>query len=419
MSFKPPTSRLVVSLLSLAMLAGWAFYFFGLEPFLEAAYAGTSWEYFNDHAARWRLRHPDPSLRTFVQEATGLFFRLGSLATGIAAVGISFWMVAPRRIRTFLNAETSPFNLAFFRIVLFGYLLTVDVRQAAWFAQLPDVLQVPPPGWEFIVPVLPTDPGVVSTAGILFKAACLTGLVGCWSRTSAAIVAVLGLYVLGLPQFYGKINHNHHLLWFSGLLATSRCGDALALDAVWTAWRRPAASVPPTHRRYAQPLRYMWVLLGIIYFFPGFWKLANEGLTWALSDNLKFRMHHLWFGLNDFTPLFQLDRYPLLYQAGGLATIAFEISFVFSLPFRTLRHLAMGAALLFHQATAWFLAIYFASLPPLPAAVGRLGPRLETRRTTVPRSTPYSRVRRRIGLGAPCGPNAYDLGRPRPNPDNL
>ena len=42
---------------------------------------------------------------------------------------------------------------------------------------------------------------------------------------------MLGWYVLGLPQTFGKVDHDHHLLWCLFVLACSPCGDALAIDA--------------------------------------------------------------------------------------------------------------------------------------------------------------------------------------------
>ena len=51
-----------------------------------------------------------------------------------------------------------------------------------------------------------------------------TGMVGLFTRTSALFTTVLSFYVLGIPQFYGKVNHYHHLLWFAGILRQADAG---------------------------------------------------------------------------------------------------------------------------------------------------------------------------------------------------
>ncbi|MFE1744162.1 hypothetical protein [Coleofasciculus sp. H7-2] len=100
-------------------------------------------------------------------------------------------------------------------------------------------------------------------------------MIGLFSRTSALLTAFIGFYALGIPQFFGKVDRDHHLLWFSAILAASRCGDYFSGDAIFTAWKRADRGVvepPSSSSIYALPLRFVWLLLGIIYFFLGFWK---------------------------------------------------------------------------------------------------------------------------------------------------
>jgi len=343
---------------------GWGFYVFGLDAFLEAAYGGESWSYFNEYAARWRGRQSDPSLRLFLQEARALLFRFGLLVTVVVSLVVGTWWTRPQLLSSFFSEETSPFNLALFRIVIFGILLAFDLGEAQWYAQLPERLQFPPPGLSPILSVLSTDPTVVSVILIVFRVACVFGLFGLFTPVSAAVALVSGLYVLGIPQFYGKINHYHHVLWFTALLVPSRCADVLSLDTLRRACRSATVRSPQPDRAYALPLRYAWILLGIVYFFPGIWKFAGEGFAWAFSENLKYRMHSAWF-TKPFAPLFRLDQYPLLYKGAGVFTILFEIGFIFTLPFRSLRLWMAGIAFLFHESTRLFLAITFWTLYPV------------------------------------------------------
>ena len=95
---------------------------------------------------------------------------------------------------------------------------------------------------------------------------------------SAFFVGILGFYILGIEYFFGNVSHtHHHIVWFSLILAFSRCGDALALDSKGKNYG------PST--TYTIPIRIIWILIGILYFFPGFWKIYHSGPEWALHKS--------------------------------------------------------------------------------------------------------------------------------------
>jgi hypothetical protein len=198
-------------------------------------------------------------------------------------------LLQKRGSRELFSRRASPYNISLFRIAVFGVLLTFDLEQVHWYASLPSSLQVAPPGLSAILPYLPTDSSTVSFMGILFRGACIFGLLELFTRTSATVALVTGLYVLGVSQLYGKVNHYHHLLWFTTLLVPSRSADVLSLDALWHSRRSSSATVPEPDRGHALPIRWVWLLIGVIYFFPGFWKFVTEGFGWALSENLNLR----------------------------------------------------------------------------------------------------------------------------------
>ena len=112
---------------------------------------------------------------------------------------------------------------------------------------------------------------------------------------------------------------------------------------------------------YALPLFAAWTLVGMIFFFPGLWKLRESGIAWIASDNLRNQMYWKW-AQADFVPALRVDRSPLLCRIGAGLVVAFELSFPFLLPFRRLRPIAACGAWLFHLATAVFLKVSFASL---------------------------------------------------------
>jgi hypothetical protein len=279
----------------------------------------------------------------------------------------------------FFTAKTHPLNLAVFRLVLFLLLLWPHLLDplgpinstSSWYTEVPSELIVPPSGIRFVLKRLHVDPASliqphwVKASCVLVEAFCFTGLIGLFSRTSAFLVAVFGFYAWAIPEFYGKVDHNHHRLWFALLLAASPCGDALSCDALFALWRGAAPRAAALS--YGLPLRFVWLLIGIIYFFPGFWKIWHNGLDWAFSDNLKNMMYANWFYM-DWRPAFRLDRYPLLCHIGGLLTVVFEMSFIFLIFFTTGRYLALIGALFFHFMTWLVLGIVFWELPVLYGA---------------------------------------------------
>jgi hypothetical protein len=199
---------------------------------------------------------------------------------------------------------------------------------------------------------------------LVFSAA---GFIGLFSRSSALACTLLGFYCFGIPQFYGKVDHNHHLLWFAIILAVSPCGDFFTLDASRSAWKRADREItdpPSPSQAYALPLRFVMLLMGVIYFFPGFWKLWQSGFDWFLTDNLPRQLYLFWTWSFDglWLPAFRIDQHVLLYRIAAAATPLFELSFVFFMFHRTLRAVSAVGGLIFHASTNWFMRISFLSL---------------------------------------------------------
>lgn len=175
------------------------------------------------------------------------------------------------------------------------------------------------------------------------------GVLGIRPRLGFAVVTVGGVYLLGIPQLVGSTVHYHHLLWFSALLAVSPCGHAVTVF-------RP--SPPPRSAAYGVPLRLAWLLVGLVFFFPGLAKLLAQGPFWDPTPTLYWKWAQSWA----FTPAVQIDEWPGLLRAGGLAVVVFELGFVFAVFHRRTRMWAVAAALVFHAATSWLFNIKFSSL---------------------------------------------------------
>lgn len=222
-----------------------------------------------------------------------------------------------------------------------------------WAAQ-PAALRIFPSGFDWIghhVPIHPTVAwGVLAVAVV----AGLAGLVGFWSRLAMAITALAAFYLFGLCQLSGTVVHHHHLVWFATLLAASRCGDALSIDA--------RHKQHPPSVAYALPIWIARTLIAIIFFFPGLWKLRASGWAWIASDNLRNQMWWHWYELGGATPWLRVDHFPLLCRALAFGAVAFELAFPLLLFWRRTRLGAVGLALSFHALAYLLFRIEFSTL---------------------------------------------------------
>jgi len=267
-------------------------------------------------------------------------------------------------LKRFFQEPASPFPLAFFRITFFLSFLLLFENRSIRFSALPHEFLFPPIGWNWILDVLPIREPDTRLLYFLHRGFLLSSAAGFCTRTSIIGVLATGTWLLGIPQFYGKINHYHHLLWFTAVFAASPCADALSIDALWKARRRTdlrVISPPSSSVVYALPLKMFWLLLGMIYFWAGFWKVWTAGLEWAFSDNLRFILYNKWAEL-DWIPPVRIDHYPLLYQSLAALTLLFETSFIFLIFDRRLRVLAFLGGMAFHNSTNYFMAISFIDL---------------------------------------------------------
>ncbi len=258
-----------------------------------------------------------------------------------------------RFVATFGHAE----NLAVLRVaVAAAILLAPDIHDARRWATLPTGLHAAPSGLASGLLSASVSPLLANVAFFLVVAGALAALVGLFARAALSVVAAAELYLLGVPQLFGPVTHNHHLVWFAALLAASPCAEAISIDA-WRR-RRPRSRASPA---FAIPLAFAWALVATVFFFPGLWKLRASGLAWITSDNLRNQMYWKWAQAG-FLPALRVDRYPWLCRLGAFGVVGFELGFGAALLSRRLRRAAVCGAWLFHLATAIFLRVSFFSL---------------------------------------------------------
>jgi hypothetical protein len=258
------------------------------------------------------------------------------------------------------DRQDSPQNLALFRVAVCAtVLLFTSAGRAVALASLPAELAVQHASAAFPLAWLPIDASLARAAAAVLYAGTVLGLVGLHARPALACATLAAIYLFGIGQTVGAVEHDHHLVWFLAILAASPSADALSIDAA-----RATARPPRRALAYGVPLWTARLLVAAIFFFPGLWKLREAGWAWIASDNLRNQMYWKWFEWPGFAPPFRVDRYPLLVRAGAFATVAFELSFPFVVLARRLRPCLAMAAFGFHMATALFMNVRFTTLWP-------------------------------------------------------
>ena len=227
--------------------------------------------------------YPDPLLTLRVQISRLLVI---ATAVALAAVGVVERPRLARALSELWNYESYPLNLAVFRIVVFWQIYKIcDFPFIQRLAMLPAGLQYPPQtgllGAWARWPQHTLSPDAIGVFGVAMKYAAVAAAIGLFSRTSAAVVCFVFLVAWSRLQWYGKVDHLHHLLWFALLLALSPSGDALSVDWLMARLRKLGQqwTPPGKARRYGAPLAISMVLMGVIYLFPGFGRSAAPGWT--------------------------------------------------------------------------------------------------------------------------------------------
>jgi hypothetical protein len=237
-----------------------------------------------------------------------------------------------RRWLHFWFEPVSPTNLCVSRMLLFGlmflFYLTVDFGS---YATAPLALWKPIRLFEWLhLPLLPE--GQIDVMEVAWKAALLFACVGLFTRTAVAVAFVLGVYLLGLPHNWGKVNHSDTVLIFSmGILLFSHCGDAFSLDRLL--WNRGAALEPAQPSpEYKWPVRMIWLVGCLIFFGAGMSKMMGSGVHWVTSGQMAGMLIQHHYSHSPPTRLgLHIAQHPSVAMALGASTLVIELLLPLSL----------------------------------------------------------------------------------------
>jgi hypothetical protein len=234
--------------------------------------------------------------------------------------------------------------------------------------------QVPRAWWQpiwvfdkFNIPVL-SEPALYALE-IIWKTSLAMACVGLLARVSTMTAFVGAFYLLGLRHNWGKASHDDaSTVLILGILALSRCGDALSIDALIRRWwrgRKPARDgtrLPLESGEYRWPLRGVWLILAMVFFNSAVAKLRKSGLEWMLSDNLALLMVRLNYFNNPTTDWgLRLANIPGFGQFMAVSAIGVELLFPLVLFSRLARWILVPTAFLMQLGNKFLLGVDFTS----------------------------------------------------------
>lgn len=276
--------------------------------------------------------------------------------------------------RTWFTPET-PTNLGVCRVMFYGLLLYhfkgldfshwADVPRSLW-SPIPLFRSFNIPGVGAVgVPLLSAD--VLWWMALAWRASLLLACVGLFTRTSAIIAAVLGLYLLGIQHSFGKVTHTDAVLIFSMMgLALSRCGDGFSIDRLIHRARHESHLDPiPESGEYRWPIRWVWLVLSICFFGAGIAKIyyprpGREPLDWIFSDNLAnlfISFQYMRAQPTDWS--LHIAQHLWATQVLALGTVLLEILFPLVLFNHRVRWLLVPAAFVMQLGNGYLLGVFF------------------------------------------------------------
>jgi hypothetical protein len=222
----------------------------------------------------------------------------------------------------------APLNLGVCRVLFFGAELVYHAQ-----AHFKDWGGIPAalfqPVWIFErlhLPILPTTGLLV--AEVVWKLAMLLAFVGLFTRAATVVSALGALYLLGVPFNYGKVYHLASIIIFTmTILAFSRCGDALSIDALLR--RRRGLAPPALSGEYRWPVRMVWVMMATLFFNAGMAKVLRGPVwTWITSENMPVLMTQRHYMNANSMPLLNwglfIAKHPALYMLFAAGSIVAE-----------------------------------------------------------------------------------------------
>lgn len=286
---------------------------------------------------------------------------------GLALVALA----TPRRslalARGWILALDSALNLAIARVAVCGALLFALGAYGGQMEFVSDAIpasaRAPAVGSGWLLAILPPSADAFAAVFPVTVACFALAFVGLGTR-AALPLGVLGFLWLGAGFMSAGVVHNRwsFATWSALALAFAPCADTLSLDSLRRSFRRAdrGDTAPPEDSpAYGAPLRLIWILMAVSYFFPGFFKLGFSGPAWFTGEQLTGLIRGQWMILPEFRRSIPIDQWTALHAVLGWATLVFELFFVLALVHRLSRALLAVVGLGFHMGIWFAMGIRF------------------------------------------------------------
>jgi hypothetical protein len=260
----------------------------------------------------------------------------------------------------------SAFALGVARVVVHGTFLVSVLLTSFWaLGRLPVTIMRPTGAlkllpWGFYDQLLtPTGITILQLAMVLSLALSTAGL---FTVVTTKTSFLLVLFYQGLLRSFGHFNHDEMLgVYCLAVLAFTPCGDEFSLDQRL----RKTKKDRPQERlsfAYAYPILLMQLLMAWVYFSSVLVKLRTTGLAYLSPDNFpSLAIFHSLDNLHDtsFRLAFWLPevRSYLPYAVG--LVLLWELIFPLAVFCYRLRWWILGAGIVFHLSTLFFMNIFF------------------------------------------------------------
>ena len=247
--------------------------------------------------------------------------------------GITGWFA--RRWNELFFEDGDARDLGVVRALFAGTVLLLSF----WFQRdFPTWAEVHPWVWAPVLAFRGMSPGglnetVLTLVLWTWRLALALTAIGLWTRTSSVVAAASGFIVLGLPQNFGKINHNFGLVAICLIIiAVSRAGDGWSVDRLRLVARQARGPFQPDPPRlgaeYRWPLALMQVMAVLVLWSAGMSKLRSPGaVAWITTDNLYFTIiRHFYTHRPPLALGLWVTQWPLVCNALAAGSLVLELT---------------------------------------------------------------------------------------------
>jgi predicted DCC family thiol-disulfide oxidoreductase YuxK len=276
-------------------------------------------------------------------------------------------------------APTSLRRLAIFRILIFGFLIVDSLS-----LQIPGCIEgLKRASPEFFNPLLiirilrlgpPPSPFVLDIIYVLLLLFAVGAMIGFVTRFCILGSVALYAYIIGMWWSFEGIHHSEEIFIFAmTALLLSPCGKVLSVDELLARVKESKKRGEFQRNRPENlesefalwPIRLVQVLIALIYFNAGFWKLKLAGPSWADGVTLQFHLiRHYFLGQYVSELGFVISQYPTILKTLSVLTLVWELGFPIILIVPKLAWIWLPMGLLFHIGTGftmdtWFFHFWF------------------------------------------------------------